>query len=55
MNICPCKRCISRTVGCHIECPAYNNWKKKNDEINANRADARRKNNILIRYTRRHS
>lgn len=31
---CPCKYCISRSVGCHAFCDAYKLWKHESDIYN---------------------
>lgn len=33
-DICPCKGCDKRIVGCHAHCEKYNSWKKNGVEIN---------------------
>lgn len=35
IDICPCRDCSKRKVGCHGECQAYLEWSKKKQEENA--------------------
>lgn len=32
-DVCPCKGCKDRTIGCHSLCSLYNNWKSSGIEI----------------------
>ena len=32
-DVCPCKNCKERKIGCHAICVAYKEWKKKGIEI----------------------
>lgn len=38
-DICPCKGCDKRVVGCHAKCIAYKEWKNNSVEIKANVVD----------------
>ena len=33
-DICPCKGCNERKIGCHANCEKYNSWKNNGVEIN---------------------
>lgn len=35
MDICPCKNCNKRKIGCHGECQPYLSWSKQKQEENA--------------------
>lgn len=35
MDICPCKNCDKRKIGCHGECQLYLSWSKQKQEENA--------------------
>lgn len=32
-DICPCKDCKERKVGCHENCVAYKEWKRNSVEV----------------------
>ena len=33
-DICPCKNCDIRYIGCHSECAAYNFWRSETAKVN---------------------
>lgn len=35
IEVCPCKDCSNRKMGCHGSCAAYLEWSKKKQEENA--------------------
>lgn len=52
----PCKDCLNRHVGCHIDCEVYNNARILNDERREQRRIAKKQADALVGCeVRRHS
>ena len=52
----PCKDCLNRHVGCHIDCEVYNNARILNDERREQRRIAKKQADALVeREVIRHS
>ena len=47
-----CLNCEQRHVGCHSNCEKYKEFRKKLDDINANRLKARMENQATINLLR---
>ena len=37
MNLCPCKNCTKRTIGCHSNCEDYHQFREDIDYQHSNR------------------